>query len=736
MTYGIIGLTARRLRLPGYRVFPIGGGGFLVGTSMSLDGTTKLVRTDTQGAYRLNGTSGLWEQVITLHTMPNDGGVYAGGVYEICVAPSDASIAYMMFRGDLYKSTNVNTPLVDDIRWTKLSNFATVSADANNGYRIFGRKMSVDPNDPTKVYAGTDSNGVWFTTNGGTTWTQVSTSDIPVSTSPATGGSGQALYPGHTIAFSGSSTIYVSTYGSQVRVSTNSGSTWSATTSGPTAVRHMVVGSDGRMWATNGLDPTSDSNVNNLYRFTPGSPGSWAQLTVGMNCSGVAVDPYDATHVVVQHPQGALAWTNTGSATTPTWTVSRSSQGAPYVQRVAADIPWLVRTGTSEEHALQAGDFQFDPVVANKLWTGDGVGVWTATCPTLMATIPQWTSVTKGIEQLVSQEFVSIPGGPVFYVAQDRTVWAKTDPEAYPSHYYPDTIGGVHKGWSFDYAVDDPTFGVVIGFGDTGRVNAKTTNSGASGSWTAITDPTGSTFGGQIAVSTSTNWVFMPSNNPQFIYYTKDGGSSWNAAGITTTIDVEGHYGWQWAEYVRSVAIVADRNQVGKFYVYNYGPSANGGGVYRSTDGGTNWTKLFTGPLTTGGNSFSIMKSALGVPNQLLWCAGGGGENPDFLRLTDTGSAITKTVITSISHVTRYGYGPMVPGQSYPIVFAATDASGLAGPAGIYKSEDNCASWTAIPGYPPLNTTDVIGALDGDKNVYGRFYVGYGGSGAVYYDPA
>ena len=720
MTYGIVGTRAGRPG-SGWYVFPIGGGGYLTGTSISADGATKLVRTDTQGAYRYNSNSGLWEQLITQVTMPS-GYADPGGVYEICVAPSNAAIAYMMFRGNIFKSTNINTAVASDIRWSRLSNFATVTVDANNGYRTLGRKMAVDPSDPNKVYAGTEQNGVWVTSNGGTIWTQVSTSDIPIS------GSISSVYPGHTICFASSTTIYISTYGAQVRVSTNSGSTWAATTSGPTEVRHMVAGSDGRIWATNKMT-LLDSDGSNTWRY---SGGAWANLSPGMNADAIAVDPFDPTHVAIMHPQAALAWTNNGSATTPTWTLSSVS---PYKQRNATDIPWLARSVSAENSSFSVGDVQFDPVTANKLWLGDGLGVWNATMPTSSSTVVQWTSITKGIEQLVSQEFVSVPNGPVYYIAQDRVIFPRTDLTSYPTGYYPDTLSGVNAGFSFDYAVNDNSFGVVVGWGQSGNVNAKTTNNGST--WTTFNDAGGGTLGGQIAVSTSTNWVLMPSNNPQNIYYTKDGGSTWNTVGISTTIS-SGLYGWQWATYVRSRVIVADRNQINKFYAYNYNPSANGGGMYVSTNSGDTWTRIYAGPLLTA-SSFSIIRSVPNYPGVLLMTSSSNGESAEFLRLTDDGlgtsTSLTKTIITSIAYVHRFGFGPTVPGQNYPIIFAYTDQTSAAGPAGIYKSEDNCATWTAIPGYPPLDSTDAIGALDGDKNVYGRIYVGFGGSGAVYYNP-
>jgi len=71
--------------------------------------------------------------------------------------------------------------------WTQTS-FAHVTEDTADNYRTFGQKMDVDPNNPNVVYVGTPQNGLFVTTDGGTTWQSVSA--VPVS---QTDGSG--VYP-------------------------------------------------------------------------------------------------------------------------------------------------------------------------------------------------------------------------------------------------------------------------------------------------------------------------------------------------------------------------------------------------------------------------------------------------------------------------------------------------------------------------------------------------------------
>ena len=79
------------------------------------------------------------------------------------MAPSNSNIMYMMLDGYIFSSTNKGTT------WTRTS-FAQVSADPNASTRQYGQKIAIDPNNPNIVYVGTPRNGLWVTTNGGTSW--------------------------------------------------------------------------------------------------------------------------------------------------------------------------------------------------------------------------------------------------------------------------------------------------------------------------------------------------------------------------------------------------------------------------------------------------------------------------------------------------------------------------------------------------------------------------------------
>src|SRR5581483_6726397 len=133
----------------------VGAGGYVDGINIAPNGTM-VVRTDTYGAYIWNGSE--WQQLVTATSMPatfsspNNLANDAQGVYEIQIAPSNTNILYMMFEGDVFKSSN------DGTTWTQTS-FAQVTESPKDSFRGYGQKMAVDPNNPNVVYVGTPQNG-------------------------------------------------------------------------------------------------------------------------------------------------------------------------------------------------------------------------------------------------------------------------------------------------------------------------------------------------------------------------------------------------------------------------------------------------------------------------------------------------------------------------------------------------------------------------------------------------
>ena len=277
-----------------WQTLKVGGGGYVRGLDVAPDGTM-VGRTDTNGAYLWHASTSSWVQLVTASSMPAafiaaDPAASGTGVFEIQIADSNTQILYMIFDGYMFKSTNQGTT------WTQQTSFnggAQISANPNDSYGEVGQKMAVDPNNPNIVYAGSEGQGMFVTTNGGTTWTSVSAI-------PAGGGAGITgilFDPGASAGVVGgvTQTIFASSYGNGVYESTNGGTTWTQLTGGPTDVEYAAVSSTGVYYAV------GDSN-SSLWSY---ASGKWTELLSNTQyIQAVAVDPSNPQEIVAQTAGG------------------------------------------------------------------------------------------------------------------------------------------------------------------------------------------------------------------------------------------------------------------------------------------------------------------------------------------------------------------------------------------------------------------------------------------------
>src|SRR5262249_55561037 len=158
-----------------------------------------------------------------------------------------------------------------------------------------------DPENPNVVYVGTPQNGLFVTTNGGSTWQSVSA--VPISQKGPNG------YPGITgiefdpalgVTGGRTNTIFASSFGNGGYESVNGGASWTLLSGGPTDVTYAAVSSTGVYYATN-----DDGNYSSLWSY---ANGKWSELLSGYysgNIHSVAVNPSNPSEIVV------LGWSGT-----------------------------------------------------------------------------------------------------------------------------------------------------------------------------------------------------------------------------------------------------------------------------------------------------------------------------------------------------------------------------------------------------------------------------------------
>lgn len=686
----------------------VGGGGWLTGIDISADGTTRVVRTDTYGAYVWDSRRSHWRQLVNKLSMPaaNDAVDVNAGVYEIRVAPTLPTRLYMAYRGYVYRSDDGGS------QWRQTT-FPRVPMDANDEFRMTGPKMAVDPANPDVVYVGTGQSGLFVTTDGGNLWQLVTSV-------PKASPSDKGQHPGYAgIVFDPSSgttgvktnRIYAGSYGHGVWVSDDAGVTWARTTDGPTNIRRVAVAPDGTLFATD-----NDRSAKNTWKRTG---GTWTNLNIGTYHS-IAIDPSNPSRIILATDGGTINQTRDGGATWSGnyWPAYPQNSGV----RVAPDVPWLAWTN---ESWMSNGDMRFDPITPNLLWFAEGIGVW-YTNPPVNYTGFNWYSLTAGIEQLVANVIVAPPGGGPLLASWDRPVFHIEDPSAFPLTHGPDNQKAIVMGWALDYASSDPRF--VVGLFNYWSVEKSGYSQDGGRSWHSFASypplTSNGKISGSIAASTPKNFVWAPANNGS-PYYTLDGGETWkliSAPGVSTT----GETGWGWAYYLNRHIVTADRVNHGTFYIYNYLT-----GLYRSTDGGANWMRVRAGAIAPFSGYNALLRAVPDQAGHLFFTSGPQGTKghshpaaSPFMRSTDGGSKWTP--IPGMLEVRAFGFGK--GRNDYPTIFAV---GWFKREYGIWRSDDNARSWVKIGEYP-LGSLDNIKTVEGDKNAYGTVYVGFNGSGYAY----
>lgn len=147
-----------------------------------------------------------------------------------------------------------------------------------------------------------------------------------------------------------------------------------------------------------------------------------------------------------------------------------------------------------------------------------------------------------------------------------------------------------------------------------------------------------------------------------------------------------------------------------KDYSYKYGPGAYtaSGGLFKSTNGGTLWTKISSTTFAT--NYFNPCDVIPISSSVIVYAVGANGSTPGGIYRTTNGGANWSQVV---SNLPTAGYRRIAmasdPGNSNNLfaVFESTDltASGDAGLKGIYKSTDAGVNWAKLTSPPKITST-------------------------------
>lgn len=228
----------------------------------------------------------------------------------------------------------------------------------------------------------------------------------------------------------------------------------------------------------------------------------------------------------------------------------------------------------------------------------------------------------------------------------------------------------------------------------------KTTNSGTT--WTPLFDGQGTYSIGVVTLAPTDPdivWVGTGENNSQRsvafgdgVYKSTDGGKTW------------AHMGLKDSQHIGKILVhPADADTV---YVASQGPLWNDGGdrgLYRSRDGGANWERILHVSDKTGVNEVfmdprdpDVMYASTYQRRRHVWTLINGGPESDIYKSTDGGDNWTKLEKGLPSgDMGRIGLAisPADPDVIYAIIEALGDENGF------YRSDNGGASWSKQSGY-------------------------------------
>jgi len=718
----------------GFNMIPIGAGGFLTGLSVTSDGSIA-VRTDTYGGYIWNPTAtdpigrttGSWQQIVNANSMPGSynwiGNGNSGPCYDLQLAYSNSSIGYMVYNDvtavypnnyTVYKSVNKGgtwtatgfTPIYFDTAYDG-AGFGSIVAHKN------WAKLAVDPTNPNFIVVGSNQNGLFYSNNGGTSWSNPA--GVPVSTLNGT------RYPGVTVCigfYSGTQYIFAWSYGNGIYKSTNGGTSWTLINSG-------VGANTSTNWAFDSLTGYvyCVDFSGNIWQYTAsaGTP-AWTQATQPSLARDVACDPNLANHLVIVDGSGKVSESTNGT-TFGSYT-QHNQTGQPIT---TGDIPWMTLF-----NGCNADRVSFNPTIPSP-YTIFGasdrdflVTSWTGALSN--AVNISWTSQARGIEQLVTN-CVIVPNSakPIIGI-WDSGLFAQLNLSVYPppTNSWPNTVA-VNECESLDYAYNNFNFIAALVDGgagnDSNNPDISAFSSDGGNTWTRLaTPPPGANVGGNIAASTNTNVMFAPAasgvvgHQP---YFTTNFSASptWTGSTLPSNqtswtnfhIPVNAHGG-------RYVA--ADKAVANTFYLL-FPNGTNGAEIYQSNNNGSTWGNsivtfvgastgtsttnntiplVVTGtsannntiPGSTGGSFTWTTNTAFGLPNGTTVTAQQTSNSSNFITGTVTDNTGTNLTLTC----TAFGGSGAISAWTFNFFFTFTTNTSF----GLSNGSTVIAYQTGSPG--------------------------------------
>lgn len=678
----------------------IGGGGYVTGiVAHPKEIGLVYIRTDVGGAYRWDEQGKRWVPLLNF-LGTDEWNLY--GVESIAIDPSDPDVVYLAagkydknsIRDRAYSafSWKEGQPEPSDIlkssdrgkTWKRTG--LTVDNLANRGnYRNAGERLVVDPNRPEIVYFGSRNDGLWRSENKAEpgSWRQVTS--FPGKGKPGAGISFVLIDALSATKGEKSSIIYAGFPGTGVLKSTDAGLTWQVMEGSPKEPMRATLHFSGALWVTH-MEGVACYTGSRWEDRTPGGQKN-------MFCA-IGFHPTRPEIMITGVRKGLESPLYLSRDTGKTWTALKYKH--------TSNVPWW----PSKYWAAATSAILFDPIIPDRVWYTDWYGTWRT--DDIIADTSVWVTYENGHEEMCVFNIVSSPkGGNLYTCIADNDGNRHIDLNKYPESSYnnPD----LQETTSIDFCESNPDFMVRVGSWDWGKRGGGGFSFDNGVSWQPFKSVPPDAKHGRIA-SSATNpelLIWVPEKLKP--YLSTDGGNTWNEIGSLPSGGVQNF--WTYNQ-----PLASDRVDGTTFYFYK------GGDFYVTKDGGRNWEKTFTLPVQP---EWHRVKAAPGLKHE-VWVALG---NDGFFRSRDAGKSFEK--LKNVQSAFLFGFGKVAPGEKNPVIFVMGTVDGI---NGIFRSENMGKSWVKID-----DASNRMGnephCLEGDRQVYGRVYLGTGGSGIFYGEP-
>lgn len=664
---------------------PVGGGGYVTGIVIHpKDKNIIYIRTDVGGAYRWDTKDKRWIQMLD---WVGANQVNLVGVDGMALDPNDPDRIYLAMgkgidgQGGIYRSEDKGKT------WTKLMD----AKYAGNGRsdRWIGECIAIDPNNSKIIYAGTRTNGLWRSTDDGSSWSKVT--EVPNGfTGKNPIGIRSIVFDAATKSGDRSSVIYVGVPETGIYKSDDGGKSFSLMPASPQHPNRMQVVNQ-KLFVTHSAGVELWAN-NQWQDITP-STGK------NKNYVALAVDERNENKIVVAQRYGSFYNPIYRSEDKgKTWEQINSST------KLHVKVPWWSDKRFSSATSCMA----FSPGSDGELYYTDWFGVWYT--PNVWSAATDWYTVEDGHEETVVVALLAPPDGALVYSGMaDNFGFRHTELNAYPEK----KLYHINEGFSIAVCEMHPENIAVLGAKSWGGNNTLLATSSDFGeTWTDRTLPAGSTLG-RIAISATDpdNMVYVAGGGS--VYYTKNRGSSWATSQGAPVGAVEKTDIWN-----KEFVLVADRVAGNIFYLLD----RSSGKLYTSSNGGETWQARSSTNLP---GDLPRIVNVVPVPGNraALWVS---CDDKGLWKINDGGKTFNRIYAFDVAKFFSWGASP--PESEFPTAYCYGK---LGGKWGLYRSTDMGENWIRIND----NENQFLGhvsAIAADRRKFGQIYIGTGGNGIFY----